>query len=95
MLLACVAPRPLLVHSGVGDRWADPRGECLGLAHASPAFTLLGQPAAVSEERLLPNDDWPVKVFEGRNGYYLRQGGHYVSRADWRVYVNFAMKQNI
>lgn len=43
MLLACIAPRPVYVHSGVEDTLADGRGEYLSAYHASEVYHLLGE----------------------------------------------------
>ena len=50
MLLACIAPRPVYVHSGVEDTWADGRGEYLSAYHAGEVYRLLGKKALESED---------------------------------------------
>jgi hypothetical protein len=86
MLLACIAPRPLYVASGVEDTWADPRGEYLSAYHASEVYRLLGKRALTSEtsppvgEALIKSD----------LGYHIRPGGHSVERFDWLKFIEFA-----
>ena len=36
MLVALIAPRPLLLNTGSEDKWSDPRGEFLAAQAASP-----------------------------------------------------------
>ncbi len=87
-LVALVAPRPVLVCSASEDRWADPRGEFLSAKLASPVYRLLGYDA-------LGADDFPPpgKLIGQRVGYYLRAGGHDMTREDWQAYLDFAGRQ--
>jgi hypothetical protein len=86
MLLALVAPRALYVASAAEDLWADPRGEFLSLAHASPAFALFGDPAV--DPAAAPSLGTPLVV--GRRGYHVRPGGHDLTPFDWARFVDFA-----
>jgi len=86
MLLACIAPRPVYVHSGVKDTWADARGEYLSAYHASEVYRLLGKQGLTSEQ--MP----PVgeAIIESDVGYHIRQGGHSIERYDWERFLDFA-----
>ena len=86
MLLACIAPRPVYVASGVEDLWADPRGEYLSAYHASPVYRLLGKKGLDSEASP------PVgKILaSGDIGYHNRAGGHSVEMFDWNMFLDFA-----
>ena len=86
MLLAAIAPRGLYVGSADEDLWADPRGEFLSLAHASPVFALWG------DEPLGPDEMPPVDrpLVRGRRGYHVRTGGHNLTPYDWQRFADFA-----
>ena len=75
-LLALIAPRPLYVASAAADLWADPRGEKLALAAASPAFELFGAPA-------FADADSPL-------GYHERPGRHDITPRDLWHFLDFA-----
>ena len=85
-LLALIAPRPLYVESGSEDRWSDPQGEFLGLAHASPAYELYGYEGFTTSER--PGVEQPV--VKGRTGTHIRAGRHEILLYDWLRYLDFA-----
>lgn len=86
MLLACIAPRPVYVHSGIADTWADPRGEYLSAYHASEVYRLLGKTGLASEA----SPPLGEPVIESDVGYHVRRGGHSVSTYDWQCFVQFA-----
>lgn len=88
MLLALAAPRPLYVASADEDLWADPRGEFLSQAHASPVYALWGDaPIAPSD---MPPLERPLIV--GRRGYHVRRGPHNLTPYDWDRFADFADK---
>ncbi len=87
MLIALIAPRPVLVCSAEGDQWADPKGEYLSAKHAEPVYQLLGAGAMAAEEMPKPN-----QLVDSVIGYHIRPGKHAVGLADWMVFCDFADK---
>lgn len=83
-LLALSAPRFVAVGSAEQDHWADPYAEQLSCIGASPAWNFYGvegyngktAPAVAGE-----------CLGTGRVRYHIRDGIHYLSRADWQVYM--------
>jgi hypothetical protein len=86
MLISLIAPRAVYVASADEDLWADPRGEYLSLAHASPVYALWGYDAIEPDQ--MPPLDSPVS-YENR-GYHVRSGGHNLTPQDWGYYMDFA-----
>src|SRR5262249_35344758 len=43
MLVALMAPRPVLLQTGNTDRWSDPKGEFLAAVAAEPVYKLFGK----------------------------------------------------
>jgi hypothetical protein len=66
LLLAQIAPRPLLVTDGVDDDWANPAGAQQAVELAGPVFALLEGPAPTWQNRPGGNDvnddDWETAL---------------------------------
>ncbi len=86
LLLACIAPRPVYVHSSVDDTWADPRGEYLSAYHASEVYKLLGKQGLESEA----SPEVGTAIIESDVGYHVREGGHSIEMYDWMRFLDFA-----
>ena len=82
-LIACIAPRPVLVGSASEDEWADPNNEFLSCVAAGAAF----EGGFVCEDRLPVVGD---VFYQGSLGYHLRAGRHYFARTDWQNLIRFA-----
>lgn len=84
MLVALVAPRPLLLQTGSTDYWSDPKGEFLAEVAAGPVYKLLGKTP-------LETDVWPppgVPILHTL-AYYMHKGGHGMVPTDWNIYLEF------
>lgn len=84
MLIALVAPRPLLLQTGNTDYWSDPKGEFLAEVAAGPVYKLLGKDP-------LDTNVWPQAkqpIFHDL-AYYMHDGGHGMVPTDWDIYIQF------
>jgi hypothetical protein len=84
MLIALIAPRPLLLQTGDQDGWSDPKGEFLAALAASPVYRLLGQQGLDQEQ--MPAAGQPLIH---TLSYYMHKGGHGTVPSDWDVFVKF------
>ncbi len=84
MLIALIAPRPLLLQTGNTDFWSDPKGEFLAAVAAGPVYKLLGKDP-------LDTETWPEakQPILHDLSYYMHDGGHGMVPTDWGVYVDF------
>ena len=87
MLLACIAPRPVYVHSSTNDTWADPRGEYLSAYHAGEIYRLLGAKTSLADRK---SPAVGKAVIRSHVGYHLREGGHSIETYDWDRFLEFA-----
>ena len=86
LLLACVAPRALLVE-GFDEKWFDTKGEFLALQAASPVWEKFAGKG-------LPRVAWPAdfdtSAIGPRLGYVRRSGQHGHHAYDWTWMLDFA-----
>jgi hypothetical protein len=85
MLVALMAPRPLLLNTGSEDKWSDPRGEFLAAQAASPVWTLFGKKGLDSEQQ--PPLDHPIL---NDLAFHEHTGRHAILATDWKVILDFA-----
>lgn len=85
MLLACIAPRPVYIVSGINDLWADNRGEYLSAHYATPVYELFGLQGQSSPERPRLNEASDNRAL----AYHIRSGAHGYHQYDWDQYIKF------
>jgi hypothetical protein len=84
LLVALVAPRPLLLQTGDTDFWSDPKGEFLAAVSAGPVWKLYGKQDLGTA--VLPQSSQPILH---DLAYEMHDGGHGMVPGDWQVYVDF------
>jgi len=84
MLVALIAPRPVLLQTGDTDKWSDPYGEFLAAVAAGPVYELLGKQGLDTDR--MPAAGEPVLH---TIGFYMHKGGHGSSPSDWPVFLEF------
>lgn len=85
MLIACIAPRPVYIMSGINDMWADNMGEYISAYNATPVYELFGLKGQSSKERPKVNEPAEDRALS----YCIRSGGHGYEPTDWVQYINF------
>ena len=89
MLVALIAPRPLLLQTGSTDIWSDPKGEWLALVEGRKVYQLLGQDVPTADEMPAPDQPYYTTL-----GYVMHEGGHGIMPQDWTYYLEF-MKRHL
>ncbi len=85
-LVAGSAPRHVYVGSASQDYYANPRLEFLSAYAAGEVYERLGLPGLVFSDRYPSARE---KAHDGYVGYHLREGTHYLSRDDWKLYMQY------
>lgn len=86
LLLACVAPRNLLLEC-YHKKWFDPYGEYLAAAAAAPVWKFLGCPTFEAKSMPTAYDETYLKP---PFGYVTRTECHGLSPYDWKWAIEFA-----
>ena len=89
MLIALIAPRPVLLQTGDTDRWSDPKGEFLAAVAAEPVYKLWGKEGLGTD--VFPKANEPILH---TIGYEMHSGGHGSMPSDWQQYLAF-MKMHL
>ncbi|HEU4391030.1 MAG TPA: acetylxylan esterase [Blastocatellia bacterium] len=84
MLIALIAPRPLLLQTGDKDGWSDPKGEFFAAVAAGPVYRLLGKDGLGRDQ--MPSAGEPILH---TLGYYMHAGGHGTIPTDWDQFARF------
>jgi hypothetical protein len=86
-LVALCAPRPVLFTNAIEDQWANPSGQFEVLKAADGVYRLLGVEGLGA--KVMPETN---TLLPSRLGYWIRPGQHSMTRADWKVFLDFADK---
>lgn len=86
-LAALVAPRFLYVASASEDIWADPKAEFRCCIETNKVYNLLNEKGLVYDKKdyPAPGEDY----LQGKIGYHLRKGTHYLTRYDWQRFMKY------
>jgi hypothetical protein len=88
MLIALMAPRPVLLQTGDTDKWSDPLGEFQAAVAAEPVYQLFGKKGLGTDR--IPESGVPIL---NDIGWYMHKGGHGMNASDgtsdWGVYLDF------
>lgn len=89
LLPGLIAPRAVYYSSAREDRWADPKGEYLGIQLGSRiASEIYGKKAVFEKE--FEELEGPVHLESV--GYHIREGAHDLTWEDWRIFLEFVEK---
>ena len=88
MLLALLAPRPVLLQTGNEDLWSDPKGEFLAAKAAEPVYQLFGKKGLDKQEMPQAGET----LLDNSIGYYMHDGGHGTKPEDYQVIIEFLKK---
>lgn len=82
VLLAAIAPRPVLLGNAKRDVWSDPEGAFLAARAATPTYALYGSQGLTAAKLtdFKPDDNL---------AFWIRPGTHGVVKEDWPAFLEF------
>jgi hypothetical protein len=86
-LIALCAPRPVLLGCATEDVWANPTGQFEMLKAADKVYKLLGTDGLAATT--MPEEN---RLIDSTLGYFIRPGKHSMTKADWKVFLDYADK---
>lgn len=102
-LIALCAPRPVLVSAAEGDTWSNPAGQFQAVQSADSVYRFIGIDGLTPVDVSFQHSDLPSpqsanapplnQLVGHRLGFYMREGKHSMTAADWHVFLDFADKQ--
>src|SRR5205823_12466295 len=87
LLVALMAPRPVLLQTGDKDFWSDPKGEFLAAVAAAPVYRLFGK-QGLDTDQMPPAGESIMHTI----GYREHVGGHGTIPSDWPEFLKFMEK---
>lgn len=87
-VIALCAPRPILITCAEQDTWSNPEGQFEMLKAADKVFRLTGKGGL--DAQAMPKTG---VLIDGVAGYYIRPGNHSMTVGDWKIFMDFAVKQ--
>ena len=84
MLVALMAPRPVLLQTGDKDFWSDPKGEFLAAVAAGPVYSLLGKQGLDTDQMPAAGRGFFLTIV-----YFEQFGGHGTIPSDLDQYLQF------
>jgi hypothetical protein len=85
MLVALMAPRPLLLQTGDTDYWSDPKGEFPAAVAAEPVYELFGKKGPTGPMPAAGDQTYLFNTL----GYYMHSGGHGTVPSDWPLFIEY------
>ena len=84
LLVALMAPRPLLLQTGDTDYWSDPKGEFVAAVAGGTVYEFLGKKSLGTD--MMPPAGKPIL---NDLAYFMHSGGHGPMPADYKIFIEF------
>ncbi len=89
-LLALSVPRKIMIGGAMDDALCEPRRQLAALEELSGIYELYGK-AGIPEVRV---SEAPYHIYNSSVSMHARRGGHFLSREDWRIFMDYIKRDN-